>query len=110
MGGIGFVITMALFIKCFAAHTPSSKPQEAPQLLQMVLLLPVELHLPILALHQVVPVMDTEKAAVTTTEEGVEEEEEELLMVVVDLQVNSTEVEETGEVGHRNRDPKDTAG
>jgi len=25
--GIGFVITMALFIKCFAAHTPSSNPK-----------------------------------------------------------------------------------
>ena len=53
--------------------------------------------------------MDMEKAAATTTEEEEEEQEEqELLMVVVvvDLQVNSTEVEETGEVGHRNRDPK----
>jgi len=25
--GIGFVITMALFIRCFAAHTPSSNPK-----------------------------------------------------------------------------------
>jgi len=58
--------------------------------------------------------MDTEKAAATTIEEEEEEEQEEqeLLMVevVVDLRVNSTEVEETGEVGLRNRDPKDTAG
>jgi len=52
--------------------------------------------------------MDMEKAAVTIIEE---EEEEGLLMVVeVVLQVTSIEVEEIGEVGHLNRDPKDTAG
>jgi len=59
---------------------------------------------------QVALVMDMEKAAATIIEE---EEEEGLLMVVVvvvALQVTSIEVEEIGEAGHRNRDPKDTAG
>ena len=50
--------------------------------------------------------MDTEKAVATTTEEE-EEEEEGLLMVgVVGLPVISIEVEEIGEAGHHNRDPK----
>ena len=53
---------------------------------------------------QVARVTDMEKAVVTTTEE---EEGEELLMVeVVGLQATSIEVEETGEAGHHNRDPK----
>ena len=103
----------------------TSKPQEAPQLLHLVLLLPAELHPPILAplqvqkiffvrsleivfktYIQVALVMDMEKAAATIIEE---EEEEGLLMVVVvvvALQVTSIEVEEIGEAGHRNRDPK----
>jgi len=53
-----------------------------------------------------------EKAVATTTEEEGEGEEEGLLMVVVvvGLLVTSIEVEEIGEAGHRNRDPKDTAG
>ena len=51
--------------------------------------------------------MDTEKAVATTTEEEEEEEEEGLLMVeVVGLPVISIEVEEIGEAGHHNRDPK----
>lgn len=48
--------------------------------------------------------------AILQTEEG---EGEGLLMVVVvvvGLLVTSIEVEEIGEAGHRNRDPKDTAG
>lgn len=53
-------------------------------------------------------VTDMEKAVATTIEE---EEGEGLLMVVVVVpRVTSTEVEEIGEAGHRNRDPKDTAG
>jgi len=59
-------------------------------------------------------VTDMEKAVATTTEEEGEEEEEEegllMVVVVVALQVTSIEVEEIGEAGHRNRDPKDTAG
>jgi len=52
--------------------------------------------------------------ATTTEEEEVEEEEVEgllmVVVVVVGLPVSSREVEEIGEAGHRNRDPKDTAG
>jgi len=72
----------------------------------------VELHLRILVPPQVAPVTDMEKAVATTTEEEGEGEEEGLLMVVVvvGLLVTSIEVEEIGEAGHRNRDPKDTAG
>jgi hypothetical protein len=53
-----------------------------------------------------------EKAVATTTEEEEEEEEGEglLMVVVVALPVTNIEVEEIGEAGHRNRDPKDTAG
>lgn len=71
----------------------------------------MELHLRILVPPQVAPVTDMEKAVATTTEE--EGEGEGLLMVVVvvvGLLVTSIEVEEIGEAGHRNRDPKDTAG
>ena len=46
--------------------------------------------------------MDTEKAVVITTEE----EEGLLMVVVVGLPVISIEVEEIGEAGHHNRDPK----
>jgi len=67
----------------------------------------------VLRLHILVPppvalVTDMEKAVATTTEE----EEEELLMAVavVGLPVISIEVEQIGEAGHLNRDPKDTAG
>lgn len=73
----------------------------------------MELHLRILVLPQVALVTDMEKAVATTTEEEGEGEEEGLLMVVVvvvGLLVTSIEVEEIGEAGHRNRDPKDTAG
>ena len=52
-------------------------------------------------------VTDMEKAVATTTEEEEEEEGEVLLMVVVvALPVTNIEVEEIGEAGHRNRDPK----
>ena len=50
-----------------------------------------------------------EKAVATTTEEEEEEEEGEVLLmvvVVVALLVTNIEVEEIGEAGHRNRDPK----
>jgi len=53
-------------------------------------------------------VTDMEKAVATTIEE--EEEEGEGLLMVVVVRVTSTEVEEIGEAGPRNRDPKDTAG
>jgi len=55
-------------------------------------------------------VTDMEKAVATTTEEEEEEGEGLLMVVVVGPRVTSTEVEEIGEAGHRNRDPKDTAG
>jgi len=87
----------------------TSKHQEAPQLLHLVPLHPAELHLRILALRQVARVTDMEKAVATTTEEEGEEEEEGevlLMVVVVALPVTNIEVEEIGEAGHRNRDPK----
>ena len=43
---------------------------------------------------------------VTTTGEEEEEGEELPMVEVVGLQATSIEVEETGEAGHRNRDPK----
>ena len=53
-------------------------------------------------------VTDMEKAVATTTEEEGEEEEGEVLLMVVAvaLPVTNIEVEEIGEAGHRNRDPK----
>ena len=51
-------------------------------------------------------VTDMEKAVATTTEEGEEEGEGLLMVVVVALPVTNIEVEEIGEAGHRNRDPK----
>ena len=54
-------------------------------------------------------VTDMEKAVATTTEEEEEEEGEGevlLMVVVVALPVTNIEVEEIGEAGHRNRDPK----
>ena len=48
-------------------------------------------------------VTDMEKAVATTTEE---EGEVLLMVVVVALPVTNIEVEEIGEAGHRNRDPK----
>lgn len=68
----------------------------------------MELLLRTLVPPQVALVMDTEKAVVITTEE--EEEEGLLMVVVVGLPVISIEVEEIGEAGHHNRDPKGTAG
>jgi len=88
----------------------TSKHQEAPQLLHLVLLHLVELPLRTLVPPQVALVMDTEKAVATTTEEEEEEEEGLLMVEVVGLPVISIEVEEIGEAGHHNRDPKDTAG
>ena len=46
--------------------------------------------------------------ATTTEEEGEEEEGGEVLLMVVEvaLRVTNIEVEEIGEAGHRNRDPK----
>ena len=51
-------------------------------------------------------VTDMEKAVATTTEEEGEEGEVLLMVVVVALLVTNIEVEEIGEAGHRNRDPK----
>ena len=51
-------------------------------------------------------VTDMGKAVVTTTGEEEEEGEELLMVEVVGLQATSIEVEEIGEAGHRNRDPK----
>ena len=107
----------------------TSKHQEAPQRLPLAPLHPAELHLRILALRQVhkisqhveslelvfktwtiqvARVTDMEKAVATTTEEEGEEEEGEVLLMVVAvaLPVTNIEVEEIGEAGHRNRDPK----
>merc|ERR550532_3654591 len=96
----------------------TSKHQEAPQRLPLallhpaVLLHPEVLRLRILALRQVARVTDMEKAVATTTEEeGEEEEEGEVLLMVVVVALPVTNIEEEiGEAGHRNRDPKDTAG